>query len=55
MVLIIVFSKVLKSELAPLEDHSIIRVSLTAPEGTGFDYIRNLLDQNCRYCECKST
>jgi multidrug efflux pump subunit AcrB len=35
----------LKSELAPLEDHSIIRVSLTAPEGTGFDYIRNLLDR----------
>ena len=43
--LIIVFSQVLKSELAPLEDHSIIRVSITAPEGTGFDYIRNLLDR----------
>jgi hydrophobe/amphiphile efflux-1 (HAE1) family protein len=45
IVLIFVFSKVLKSELAPLEDHSIIRVSLTAPEGTGFDYTQNLIDR----------
>jgi multidrug efflux pump len=45
LVLILVFSRVLKSELAPLEDHSIIRVSLTAPEGTGFDYVVNLMDR----------
>jgi hydrophobe/amphiphile efflux-1 (HAE1) family protein len=45
LVLIGVLSKVVKSELAPLEDHSIIRVSLTAPEGTGFYYIQNLLDR----------
>lgn len=44
-VLIVFFSRVLKSELAPLEDHSIIRVSLTTPEGTGFDYVQNLLDR----------
>jgi len=43
--LILIFSKVLKSELAPLEDHSIIRVSLTAPEGTGFDYTKDLLER----------
>lgn len=45
VVLILVFSRVLKSELAPLEDHSIIRVSLTAPEGTGFDYTQDLIDR----------
>jgi multidrug efflux pump len=45
LVSILVFSRVLKSELAPLEDHSIIRVSLTAPEGTGFYYIQELLDR----------
>lgn len=44
-VLIIVFSKVLKSELAPIEDHSIIRTSITAPEGTGFDYTKNLIER----------
>jgi hydrophobe/amphiphile efflux-1 (HAE1) family protein len=45
LVLILIFIKVLKSELAPLEDHSIIRVSVTAPEGTGFDFTQNLLDR----------
>src|SRR5690606_32409968 len=29
----------LKSELAPLEDRSIFRMSVTAPEGTSFDYM----------------
>lgn len=43
--MILIFMKVLKSELAPLEDHSIIRVSLTSPEGTGFDYVQALLDR----------
>ena len=42
---IIVVGKLLKSELAPLEDRSIIRTSLTAAEGTGFDYTSNLLDR----------
>ena len=45
LALIILFVKILKSELAPLEDHSIIRTSLTAPEGTGFDYTSNLLNR----------
>jgi multidrug efflux pump len=44
-VLILVFSKTLKSELAPLEDHSLIRASITLPEGTGFDYTQNLIDR----------
>jgi len=36
ILLIFIFSKTLKSELAPLEDHSYIRTSITAPEGTEY-------------------
>lgn len=35
----------LKSELAPLEDHSILRTSITAPEGTDFDYTQKIIDR----------
>ena len=38
-VMIVIFGTSIKSELAPLEDRSIIRTSLTAPEGTDFDYM----------------
>jgi len=44
LVLIGVFVKTLKSELAPLEDHSLVRAAITLPEGTGFDYTQNLVD-----------
>lgn len=37
--LIIVFFKTLQSELAPFEDRSIFRLSLSTPEGTSFDYM----------------
>lgn len=40
---ILFFGSSLKSELAPLEDHSNIRTSITAPEGTGFYYMRDLV------------
>ncbi len=43
-VLIFLFSRVIKTELAPLEDHSIVRTSITTPEGTDFDVTSNLLD-----------
>jgi multidrug efflux pump subunit AcrB len=45
IVLMLVLSRVLKSELAPLEDHSIIRTSITAPEGTDFDATQTLVDR----------
>jgi hydrophobe/amphiphile efflux-1 (HAE1) family protein len=45
LVLIGVFAKTLKSELAPLEDHSLIRANITLPEGTGFDYTQSLVDR----------
>jgi multidrug efflux pump len=34
---------VLKSELAPMEDRSAVRVPITAPEGTSFDYMDNIV------------
>jgi hydrophobe/amphiphile efflux-1 (HAE1) family protein len=45
LALIGVFVKTLKSELAPLEDHSLIRANITLPEGTGFDYTQSFVDR----------
>jgi hydrophobe/amphiphile efflux-1 (HAE1) family protein len=42
--IIFILSKTLNSELAPLEDHSIIRTSITLPEGTYYDYTNKVLD-----------
>jgi hydrophobe/amphiphile efflux-1 (HAE1) family protein len=38
-------SKILKSELAPLEDHSFIRTSITAPEGTEYSTTKKIIDE----------
>ncbi len=35
----------IRSELAPLEDRSVLRTSMTAAEGTGFYYMRGLVDR----------
>jgi multidrug efflux pump len=45
LLMIFTLLKFLKSELAPLEDHSIIRASITAPEGADFDYTNALVDR----------
>jgi multidrug efflux pump len=45
LIMMIVFFKILKSELAPLEDHSIIRIAVTAPEGADFGYTNKLIDR----------
>jgi multidrug efflux pump len=37
------FSQNLKTELAPLEDRSIIRTNITAPEGTDFDKTESII------------
>jgi hydrophobe/amphiphile efflux-1 (HAE1) family protein len=42
--LIFFISKSLKSELAPLEDRSNLRLAITGPEGADFDYTNNLVD-----------
>ncbi len=46
--LIFIISSLLKSELAPLEDHSFIRTSITAPEGTEFSNTQYILDKIAR-------
>ena len=43
--MIFFFGKAIKSELAPLEDHSLIQASVTLPEGTSFDYSQTLVDR----------
>jgi multidrug efflux pump len=44
VLLIALFALVLKSELAPIEDHNVIRTNVTAPEGTDFDYMRKIMN-----------
>ncbi len=39
----------LKSELAPLEDRSSVRLSVSAPEGTSYTYMQNVADQITNY------
>ncbi len=46
--LIFFIGKTLKTELAPLEDHSIIRANVTTPEGTDFDRTSNLIHRICQ-------
>jgi multidrug efflux pump len=43
-VLVYLIGKSLPSELSPLEDRSVLRVSLTAPEGTSYQYMQNYVD-----------
>jgi len=44
ILLIVSISTTLKSELAPLEDHSFIRTSITAPEGTEYNTTKAIVD-----------
>jgi multidrug efflux pump len=39
ILLILVFGKVIPSEMAPIEDRSALRINSTAPEGATFDYM----------------
>ena len=45
LLVIFIVSRALKSELAPLEDHSIIRTAVTAPEGADFDYTNRFVQR----------
>jgi multidrug efflux pump len=47
--LIWVFFNSLKSELAPIEDRSSVRFTVTAPEGTSFSAMANITDQIANY------
>ncbi|MCF8297887.1 MAG: efflux RND transporter permease subunit [Saprospiraceae bacterium] len=48
VVLIFSLTKILKSELAPLEDHSIVRTYITAPEGTEYSTTKKIMDNLAR-------
>ncbi len=43
--IIYLIGKDMQSELAPMEDRSQFRVSVTAPEGTAYDYMDNYMDK----------
>ena len=45
LVFILVFGKILQSELAPLDDRSFLRVNVTAPEGASFEYMDAFMDR----------
>ena len=47
--LIWLISGSLKSELAPLEDRSSIRFTVTGPEGTSYTYMQNIADNITNY------
>lgn len=41
--------KNLQSELSPLDDRSLLRISATAPEGSSYDYMLNYMDRLSHY------
>lgn len=43
--IVLMLSFTVKSELAPLEDHSLINTNITTPEGTDFDYTQMFIDK----------
>ena len=45
LILFLILGKIIKWELAPLEDHSIVRINMTTPEGTDFNVTSDLLDR----------
>jgi multidrug efflux pump len=45
VIMIGVIIKFIPSELAPLDDRSVLRISVTAPEGTSYDFMQNYMDE----------
>lgn len=43
--LIFLIGSTLQSELAPMDDRSVMRVQATAPEGASFEYMENYIDR----------
>jgi len=46
---IYLINKNIQSELAPMDDRSLIRITATAPEGTSFDYMDNYMSTISRF------
>lgn len=51
LVMMVVFFKSLKSELAPLDDRSQLRYNVTGPEGATFEYMTNYMDKVSKMVE----
>lgn len=49
--IIFVIGKSLPSELSPMEDRSLLRLSVTAPEGASFDYTDKFMDKLVQFVE----
>lgn len=47
--MIFLFGGMLKQELAPLEDRNWLRLSVSAPEGTSYDYMDTYMDKLARF------
>jgi len=45
LVIIGILVKIIPSELAPLDDRSLLRYSVTAPEGSSYEYTLNYMDK----------
>jgi multidrug efflux pump len=45
ILMIIIFNKIIPSELAPMDDRSLLRITATTPEGTSYDYMENYVDK----------
>ncbi len=51
IVMIFGIGSLLKSELAPLEDRSMLRINATLPEGSSFDYTSNYVDRLSQFID----
>ncbi|MCX6143042.1 MAG: efflux RND transporter permease subunit [Ignavibacteriales bacterium] len=49
LALIFLIGRSLQSELAPLDDRSYVRMSVTAPEGASFEYTDGIMDRLVRF------
>lgn len=45
LLFVLLFGKILQSELAPLDDRSFLRLNVTAPEGASFEYTDAFMDR----------
>jgi multidrug efflux pump len=45
LAIIVLIAKFIPSELAPLDDRGVLRVSATAPEGTSYDFMDRYMDE----------
>lgn len=47
--IIFLIGATLKSELSPLEDRNLVRMTATSPEGSSFDYMSNYMDRIVKF------